>query len=133
MNSSVSPIIKEKDRLLPIPMHAYYLLHFLHPSCPDLQRLPPPIIDVRLQLTGDEAGHAVAQPQVAEEGVVALLVQEQLAAVAQAHVHLAVLVDVGRVGEAAALAVQHEHHAAADVEEEAYCLLASIFLGGVCG
>ena len=90
-----------------------------------LQRLPPPVVVITLQLSRDSARYAVAQPHAPERHVVPLLVQEQLAAVAQPHVHLAVLVDVGRVGEAAASAMQHEDDAAADVEEEPDRLLAS--------
>lgn len=68
----------------------------------------------------------MSQPQIPQERIIPLLVQEQLPAVAQVHVHLAVLVDIGRVGEGARLPVHHEDDAAADVEEEAYGVLAPL-------
>ena len=88
--------------------------------------LPSPIIDIRLQLARNKARHAVTKPQAAQHGVVAFLVEEQLAAVAQAHVDLAVLVDVGRVAEGARAAREVEDAALADVDEEADVFLASI-------
>lgn len=66
----------------------------------------------------------MAEPHAAHHGVVPLLVEEQLAAVAQADVDLAVLVDVGRVAEAARHAVQVEDGALADVDEETDIALA---------
>ena len=68
-------------------------------------RLPAAVVDVGLELPGDEAGGAMTQPEVPQHGVVALLVQEQLAAVAQAEVHLAVAVDVRRMTKGARDAV----------------------------
>ncbi len=47
----------------------------------------------------------MAQPHGADHGVVAALVEEELAAVAQADIRLPPLVDVGRVAKAARRAV----------------------------
>lgn len=60
----------------------------------------------------------MAEPEAAEHRVVAPLVEEELAPVPQADVHLAVPVDVRRAAEAARLAVQVEDGALADVDEE---------------
>ena len=98
----------------------------LDPTNPASDRLPPAIVDIRLELTGDEARDAVAEPQVPEHGVVALLVQEQLPPVAEAEVDLAVPVDVGRVAVRTRVAVQVKDAALADVDEETKALLAPV-------
>lgn len=41
-----------------------------------LQRLPPPVVDIRLQLPADHGWDAMLQPDIPEERIVAFLVQE---------------------------------------------------------
>ncbi len=89
-------------------------------------RLPTAVVDVGLELPADEARDAVAKPEIAQHGVVALLVEEKLTAVTQAEVHLAVLVDVGRLAEGARQAVDVEDAAFADVDKQANVALASL-------
>ena len=93
-----------------------------------LQRLPTTVVDIGLQLAGNKAGDPVTEPQVPQERVVPLLVEEQLATVAEAHVHLAVLVDIRGVGEGAALPVQHEDDAPPNIQKETYRPLASVLV-----
>lgn len=102
------------------------LMHFnRRPLVSYSKRLPTAVANIRLELAADEAGHAVAKPEGAQRGVVAALVQVQLAAVAEAHVDLAVPVDVGHVAEGARRPVEVEDAAAADVDVETDILLAS--------
>lgn len=58
------------------------------------------------------------QPDGAEQGVVAFLVQKELAAAAQARVDFAVFVEVRGVGPGAVVGVEVEDGALADVDEE---------------
>lgn len=95
-----------------------------------LDSLPATIVDVSLELASNEAGNALAEPEAAQHRVVALLVEEELAAVAEAHVHLAVLVDKGRGAPRAAGAVEVKDGALADIDEQADILLASVCSGG---
>lgn len=88
--------------------------------------LPPAIVNVRLQAPADQARYAMAQPEVPQHRVIALLVQEQLPAVAEPHVGLAVFVNVRGVAERARHAVEVKDAALADVDEEANVLLAPI-------
>ena len=92
--------------------------------------LPAAVADVCLELAADEAGDAVAEPEGAEHGVVAALVQVQLAAVAEAHVDLTVAVYVGRVAEGAGGPVQVQDAAAADVNVQPDVTLASGYVVG---
>lgn len=69
------------------------------------------------------------QPQRPEHRVVPLLRQEQLPAMAQAHVRLAVLVHVGGVAPGPAEPVEVESRALADVDEEPDIALAPVVFG----
>lgn len=82
-------------------------------------RLPTAVVDVRLQLSADVAGHPVTKPCGAHHGVVSPLVQEQLTPVAQPYVHFAVLVDVRRIAETAAVPMQVENSALSDIDKDA--------------
>lgn len=66
------------------------------------------------------------EPQRPKHRVVALLRQEQLPAMSQPHVRLAVLVHVGRVAPRPAKPVEVEGRALADVDEEADVALAPV-------
>jgi hypothetical protein len=59
--------------------------------------IPPAIVDIGLKLPRNKGRHAVAQPQVPQRRVVALLVEEELPPVAEAHVHLTIPVNVRRM------------------------------------
>jgi hypothetical protein len=59
------------------------------------------------------------QPDVAKKPIVALLVQHERPAAAETHVDFAVAVEVGGVVPRAALIVEVEDGAFADVDEEA--------------
>lgn len=65
------------------------------------------------------------QPHVPQQSVVPLLVEEQLPAVPQARIDLAVLVEVRGVRPSAFPSVKVEDHAFADVDEEAHLVAAS--------
>lgn len=65
------------------------------------------------------------EPEGAQHGVVAALVQVQLAAVAEAHVDLAVPVDIRRVTKRAGRPVQVQDAAPTDVDIQSDVLLAS--------
>ena len=64
-----------------------------------LQCLPPAIVDVPLQFTANKALDTMAEPQVAQHGVIPLLVEVEQPSMTEAQIHLAVLVDVGCVAE----------------------------------
>lgn len=66
----------------------------------------------------------MAQPHVPQKYIIALLMQVQLPPVTETHVHFAVLVDVGRIGEGSGPAIQHEDAAATDADEETNVVLA---------
>ena len=96
-------------------------------SLPDpLQSLPPAVIDIRLQLPCNHGRDSQAQPHIAEQGIVSLLVQAQLSAMPQSRVRFAVFVEIRGQVPAAVLIVQVEDAAFADVEEEACVNAASI-------
>jgi hypothetical protein len=69
----------------------------------------------------------MAKPQVPQHGIIPLLMQKKLPPMAKAHVRLAILINVRRIGEGARHAMQIKDAALADVDEETYVLLASIF------
>jgi hypothetical protein len=81
--------------------------------------LPSTRIDLALELPGHHARHRAVEPGLAQDLVVAALVQEQLQVAAQRRVDFAKLVQVGRDGPAAGLLVQVQYAALADVEEQA--------------
>lgn len=68
----------------------------------------------------------MTEPHGADHGVVAALVEEKLAAVAEADVHLAILVYIGRVAETTALTMEVEDGALADVDKYSHVALASV-------
>lgn len=67
----------------------------------------------------------MAEESVAQHRVIAALVQEQLPAMTQAQIRLAVLVDVWRAAVRSRLAEEIEDTALADIEEKTNILLAS--------
>ena len=117
-------------------MHSYRLHWANHPdeSCNTLHPvvsdalasngLPTAVVDVRLQLSTDVAGHPVTEPCGAHHGIVSPLIQEELSPVTQSYVYLAVLVDVGRVAETATVPVQVENSALPNVDKDAYVAVA---------
>ena len=68
------------------------------------------------------------QPYIPQKGIISALVQEQLPAVAEIGIDLAMLVEVGGVGPAAVAGVEVEDHAFANVDEEADVVAASVFV-----
>lgn len=88
------------------------------PPTPPLQRLPAPIIHIPFKPSSNRARDPVIQPNVPQQLVVALLVQEQLMMSAERRVRLAVLIEIRRNRPAAVSVVQIEDHAFADVDEE---------------
>jgi hypothetical protein len=68
----------------------------------------------------------VRQPHIAQQLVVPLLIEDQLAIAAQARIDFAVPVEVRRKVPGAVAVVQVEHRAFADVDEEADVFAASI-------
>ncbi len=67
----------------------------------------------------------MTQPHGPEQGIISLLIQEQLSIVSQTRVDFAVFVDVGSYHPRAGFVVQVEDAAFADVDEEADVLLTS--------
>ena len=68
----------------------------------------------------------MTQPDRPKQRIIPLLIQEQLARMSEPRIHLAVFVDVGRYHPGARLVVQVEDAAFADVDVEAYVLLAPV-------
>jgi hypothetical protein len=66
----------------------------------------------------------MTQPHRPQQGIIPLLIQEQLSRVSESRVHLAVFIDVGCDHPGAGLVVQVEDAAFADVDVEADVLLA---------
>ena len=66
------------------------------------------------------------KPITSQQPTITIHIQEKRQHIAQARIRLAVLVQIGRVGKAAAFAVEVENDAFADVEEEADGTAASV-------
>jgi hypothetical protein len=90
-----------------------------------LQTLPSPIIHVTLQPPRNQALHTAFEPDLPQQGVVPLLIEEELMVPSERRVDLAVFIEVGCDGPGAVVEVQEEHHALADVNEEADLAAAS--------
>lgn len=69
------------------------------------------------------------QPHVAQQSIIPLLVENQLAVSSQARVDFAVTVEIGRKVPRAIVVVEVEHRAFADVDEQSDILAASITVG----
>lgn len=95
------------------------------PTCIPLQRLPAAVVDIALELPGNQALNAALKPHLSEQGIVPLLVQEQLVVTAERRVDFAVLVQVRRDGPGAVVLVEKEDHAFANVDEDADLATAS--------
>ena len=80
---------------------------------------------IGLELPRNRRRHAMRQPDVPQQGIVALLVEIQHAAAPQTRIDLAVLVQVRRVRPGAVAAMKVEDRAFADVDEEADVPVAS--------
>lgn len=65
------------------------------------------------------------QPDVTQQSVIPLLVQNQLAVASQSRVDLAVAIEVGSVVPGSVAVVQVKHGALANVDEQANVLAAS--------
>lgn len=91
-----------------------------------LQALPPPIIHIALESPGNQALDAAVEPDLSEQSIVALLVEEELVVAAQGGVDFAVLVEVRRHVPCAVVEVEEENHALADVDEKTDLAAASV-------
>lgn len=91
-----------------------------------LQALPSTRIDVALQSPGNHALDPAFQPYLPQQGIISLLIQEQLVVTSQSRVHLAVLVQVRRSVPSAVVEVDEENHAFANVDEEPNLAAASV-------
>ena len=82
------------------------------------QRLPPTIVDVRLQFTGNHGRYALLQPYIPVQGIVPLLIQEKLPASPQAGIRFAVFIQIRSRIETAIVVVQVQYAALSDIQEE---------------
>lgn len=82
--------------------------------------LPTAVVDFALEFAADLGGNALREPGMTRERIVALLVQDELAAAAKACVGLAVLVEVWSWYPRAVACVQEEDHTLANVDEHAH-------------
>lgn len=82
-----------------IHIHRSLLPHIPYTQLPLLKCLPATIIDVPLKLTANEALNTMAEPQIAQHGIIPFLMEIKQPSVTETEIHLAVLVDVGRVAE----------------------------------
>ena len=96
--------------VLPFPQ-----LPLSHPS----QRLPPPIVNIALQLPRNETLNAALKPHLPQQGIVPLLVEEELMVASERGIDFAVLVEVWCDGPGTMGAVEEENHAFTDVYEDA--------------
>lgn len=84
------------------------------------KRLPSTRVNIRLQLPANESLDPMSKPHLPHQLVIPLLIQEQLMVPPQRRIRLAMTIKVRRVRKAAAhWLVQEEHHALADVDEDA--------------
>lgn len=91
----------------------------VHPlSAPSLQRLPPAIIDIALELTRNKALNAAVEPHLAQQRIVAFLIEEQLVVAAQRGVDFTVFVKVGGHGPGTMILIEKENHTFANVDED---------------
>lgn len=94
----------------------------------NLQTLPPPVVDIALQPPRDKTLHSAFQPNLPQQRIIPLLVQEELVVTAQRRVDFAVLVEVRRDVPGPVVEIEEENHAFADVYEEADLAAASVGL-----
>lgn len=86
---------------------------------PHSQRLPPAIVDVSFKLPRNQTLYAALQPNLTEKRIVPLLIKEELVMTSERGVDLAVLVEIRGDSPSAVVAVEEEHHALANVDEDA--------------
>ena len=94
-----------------------------------LNSLPPPIINIHLQLPTNHTRNTMTQPDRSQKGIIPLLIQEQLSRMPEPRVYFAVFIDVGSYHPGAGGVVEVVDCAFADVDKEADVLLASVCLG----
>ena len=104
------------DALFVCCLNLLLIVNF-HATSPPLQRLPPTVIDIPLELPCNQALNAAFEPYLAEQRVVPLLVQKQLMMSSERRVHFAVLIKIWSNRPSTVVPIQEEHHALADVNE----------------